>query len=148
MFVWCSDSEICLDIFSFYHRSLTEFIPPSLLISAGQSKCSHSLMELQQVSSTSWVWGLQLLFQERFLQSLWWFVRTNEWRESSQNPLINNQWQDTWCSKTWASRSSATSRQRFVTIRSLWGWSSTRGRSNTSTTFAPSQGNMWVPAKG
>lgn len=54
--------------------------------------------------------------------------------------------QDTWFSKTWASKSSATSLQRSVRIRSPWGWSSTRERSNTSTTFAPSPGNTWVPA--
>lgn len=54
--------------------------------------------------------------------------------------------QDTWCSETWASRLTATSPLRFVTIPLPWGWSSTRGRSSTSTTFAPSRGNTWVRA--
>lgn len=55
-------------------------------------------------------------------------------------------WQDTWCSKTWASRLSATLPPRSVRIQSLWGWSSTRERSNMSTTFVASQGNTCVQA--
>lgn len=49
-----------------------------------------------------------------------------------------------WCSRIWGLRSNATSPQRFVRIPSPWGWWSTRGRSNTSTTFAPSRRNTWV----
>lgn len=52
--------------------------------------------------------------------------------------------QGIWCSEIWDLRSNATLPQRFVRIRSPWGWWSTRGRSNTSTTFVPSRRNMWV----
>lgn len=51
--------------------------------------------------------------------------------------------QGIWCSEIWDLRSNATLPQRFVRIRSPWGWWSTRGRSNTSTTFVPSLRNMW-----
>lgn len=52
--------------------------------------------------------------------------------------------QGIWCSEIWDLRSNATSPQRSVRIPSPWGWWSTRGRSNTSTTFGPSPRNMWV----
>lgn len=60
------------------------------------------------------------------------------------NPALS--WQDTWCWRRWASRSSATSPPRSARTPSWWGWWSTTARSSTSTTSAPSRGSTWVKA--